>query len=167
MAVQIGLQSFTPASQSPSLRAPSPFHGPPPLHDKSTGLMMPAPVSSTPQIMFPPPSGPPLRFDMPPPSLSQPPPIRQLNRQLAASSVIVGGPRFELGAGSVGTTTPSTLTGQNAASGSSTAAALAANFDGRRMRSRGSLRRTVDYNVTLVNYIQVSESTVFLNGNTW
>jgi len=35
------------------------------------------------------------------------------------------------------------------------AAALAAQFDGRRMRMRGSMRRTVDYNVSVVNYLQV------------
>ena len=46
--------------------------------------------------------------------------------------------------------------GTTAASGGGATAQAAGQFDGRRMRMRGALRRTVDYNVSVVNYLQVT-----------
>jgi len=57
-----------------------------------------------------------------------------------------------------GVAPPTKSIGANASSG---ATGPLGSFDGRRMRSKSVTRRTVDYNASLINYVQVSHYVTF------
>jgi len=57
-----------------------------------------------------------------------------------------------------GVAPPTKSAGANASSGAS---GPLGSFDGRRMRSKSVTRRTVDYNASLINYVQVTHYAIF------
>jgi len=63
-----------------------------------------------------------------------------------------------------GVAPPSKSTSNNASSG---ATGALGSFDGRRMRSKSVSRRTVDYNASLINYVQVNQHLFLKHQNAW
>jgi len=82
-------------------------------------------------------------------SLSLPPPLA-VSQKSQGPTVVPG-------------VAPPTRSINDAFANSSGATGPLGSFDGRRMRSKAITRRTVDYNASLINYVQVSYHPFFFN----
>ena len=117
------------------LRAPSQFLQPPPL-----------PVSSMVPVMS---------FGPPPQMMSMP---------VASEAPASGMPTFKPLPQPLTSASPSRTTGASVPAPGVIPGVPGGSYDGRRMRSKSTQRRTVDYNASLVNYLQVEFCFIYFRG---